>query len=83
MLYIGIDLHGKQFTVCIRDEAGNVTMRRQVSTRSGKADEFFEQVHGMGDGKYVAILEVCGFHDWLVDRLQEDKAWHTIVMSQT
>ena len=32
MLYLGIDLHGKQFTVCLRDDAGSVAMRRQVTT---------------------------------------------------
>lgn len=82
MLYLGIDLHGKQFTVCLRDEAGSVALRRQVSTRPAKVDAFFEQVHCMGDGKYVAILEVCGFHDWFVERLQEDEFCEEIVLIQ-
>jgi hypothetical protein len=33
MLYVGIDQHRKQLTVNIRDESGNVLVRRQVSTQ--------------------------------------------------
>ena len=44
MLYVGIDLHGKQITVCVRDEAGNVVLRRQVSTRPEKVAEFLEEL---------------------------------------
>jgi hypothetical protein len=32
MLYLGIDQHRKQLTVSVRNEAGDVTLRRQVST---------------------------------------------------
>ena len=32
MLYVGIDQHRKQLTVNVRDESGNVLLRRQVST---------------------------------------------------
>ena len=32
MLYLGIDLHAKQFTVNLRDENGEILLRRQVST---------------------------------------------------
>ncbi len=63
MLYIGIDLHLKQLTVCVRNEQGDVTLRRQVSTRPHKVREFLDELR-MLDGGYVAILEVCGFHDW-------------------
>ncbi len=33
MLYVGIDLHGKQMTVCARDEAGNVVLQRGKGQR--------------------------------------------------
>ena len=82
MLYIGIDLHAKQMTVCVRNEAGDITQRRQVSTRPAKVEEFLEQVHGMEDGKYAVILEVCGFHDWLVDRLHADPCCEEVVLIQ-
>ena len=32
MLYVGIDQHRKQLTVSVREESGNVILRRQVST---------------------------------------------------
>jgi transposase len=32
MLYLGIDQHRKQLTVSVRNEAGDVVLRRQVST---------------------------------------------------
>ena len=35
MLYLGIDQHRKQLTVCIRNESGDVIFRRQVSTAVG------------------------------------------------
>jgi hypothetical protein len=71
-LYIGNDLHGKQMTICIRDESGRVVLQRQVSTRPAKVEEFLEEVHRLGEGgQYVMALEVCGFHDWLVRRVYE------------
>jgi transposase len=82
MLYIGIDLHGKQLTVCIRDEGGNILVQRQVSTRPAKVEEFVEQVQQLGAGKYVVVLEVCGFHDWLVRRLRADARCQEVVLIQ-
>ena len=83
MLYVGIDLHGKQLTVCIRDEAGNAVLRRQVSTRPEKVEEFREEVRRLSeDGKYVVVLEVCGFHNWLVERLKADSSCREVVLIQ-
>lgn len=82
MLYIGIDLHSKQLTVSLRNEAGDVVLRRQVSTRSAKVEEFLEQVYELDDGRYVALLEVCGFQDWLVRRLQADERCQEVVLIQ-
>jgi transposase len=81
MLYIGIDLHGKQMTVCVRNEAGDAVLQRQVSTRPASVDEFLEQIHAAEGGEsYVALLEVCGFHDWLVKRLQGDDRCRDVVV---
>ena len=44
MLYLGIDLHRKQMTISLRNELGDVLLRRQVSTRREKVEEFLEQV---------------------------------------
>jgi transposase len=70
MLYLGIDLHAKQLTVNVRDEIGQVLIRRQVSTRGDEPRRFLEEVaRHAGESGYVAILEVCGFHDWLTELL--------------
>jgi hypothetical protein len=68
MQYLGIDLHLRQMTVSLRNQDGDVLLRRQVSTRWPKLAEFRQQLQqaGIADEKYVAIVEVCGFHDWLV-----------------
>ena len=44
MLYLGIDQHSKQITVCVREEAGEVILRRQVSTRREKMQAFFDSL---------------------------------------
>ena len=45
--------------------------RRQVSTRWAEVDPFLESLSQRSQlaGGYVAVIEVCGFHDWLVERL--------------
>ena len=45
MLYLGIDLHRKQRTVSLRNPDGDVLLRRQVSTRWPKVEEFREELH--------------------------------------
>jgi transposase len=36
----------------------------------------------MGEGGYWALLEVCGFHDWLVQRLHADADCREVVLIQ-
>jgi transposase len=55
--------------VCVRNQAGKVVLRRQVSTRPEKVSAFFEELVGR-NGQFMAILEVCGFNDWLIDLLR-------------
>ena len=69
MLYLAIDQHSKQITVCVRNDEGNEVLRRQVSTRPEKIREFFEQLTSI-DSDFLAILEVCGFNDWLLEQLR-------------
>lgn len=72
MLYLGIDQHRKQLTVCIRNEQGDVVFRRQVSTEWKRVRAFLIQVCKMaGTGGFVVILEICGFNNWLVKLLGE------------
>lgn len=83
MLYIGIDLHSQQLTVSVRNEEGSVVLRRQVSTRPGRVDEFLAEVQQIdGEQPYLALLEVCGFHDWLVNRLRKDPHCKDVVLIQ-
>jgi transposase len=72
MLYLGIDQHRKQLTVCVRNEAGDVIVRRQVSTEWERVRAFVAEI-GKRAGKagFVVIVEVCGFNDWLVKLLKE------------
>ena len=78
MLYLAIDQHAKQLTVCVRNEAGDTVLRRQVSTRPEKLEAFFDQFVAM-DSEFMAILEVCGFNDWLVEYLRK-RSCHEIVL---
>ena len=85
MLYLGIDLHSKQLTVSCRNESGDEVLRRQVSTRPQAVDQFLSQISGLAaaDGGWVAILEVCGFSDWLVDRLQTSDCRDVLLVQPT
>ncbi len=70
MLYLAIDQHSKQLTVNVRDESGHVVQRKQVSTRSSAPRDFLAALAVQaGPEGYVAIVEVCGFNDWLLDLL--------------
>ena len=84
MQYLGIDLHRKQMTVSLRNHNGDVLLRRQVSTRWPKLEEFRNQLHqALADGeKYVAVVEVCGFHDWLVQWLNRDERCLQVLVVQ-
>jgi transposase len=73
MLYLGIDQHGKQLTVNLRNEEGTAILKRQVSTEWKRVREFFDRLReeAREDGGFAAILEVCGFNDWLLEMLAE------------
>lgn len=73
MLYLAIDQHRKQLTVNLRQEDGDVLLRRQVSTRWTEVRAFLADVQARSAavGGYLVIVEVCGFNDWLLVLLQE------------
>ena len=73
MLYLAIDQHRKQLTVNLRNEQGDVLEKRQVSTQWPRVREYFAalQRRSMPEGGFVAIVEVCGFNDWLLKLLRE------------
>lgn len=73
MFYLGIDQHAKQLTINLRNAEGDAVLRRQVSTRPEKVLEFFEQLTQrclQENCRFQAILEVCGFNDWLIEMLK-------------
>ena len=82
MLYLAIDQHRKQLTVNVRNEQGDVLLKRQVSTEWPRVRGFLEEVRNMSvpEGGFIAILEVCGFNDWLLKLLVEYGCRETIVM---
>src|SRR6476469_9136597 len=84
MLFLGIDQHARQLTVSLRDEHGDVLLARQVSTEPQKVQAFFQQLtrERLRDGEsFVAVLEVCGFNDWLI-RMLQDYHCHKVILIQ-
>lgn len=84
MLYLGIDQHARQITISLRDENGDVQQARQVSTKPEKINAFFQQLtrDRLRDGEsFVAVLEVCGFNDWLI-RMLNDYRCHKVIVIQ-
>jgi transposase len=73
MLYLAVDQHRKQLTVNLRNEAGDVSLKRQLSTEWKRVREFMEEVRNRSvpEGGFVTIVEVCGFNDWFLKLLAE------------
>jgi len=84
MLYLGIDQHARQITISLRGESGDVLLARQVSTEPEKINAFFQQLTRerlRENEPFVAVLEVCGFNDWLI-RLLQDYRCHKVILIQ-
>jgi transposase len=84
MLYLGIDQHARQLTISLRDDHGDVLLARQVSTEPKKILAFFQQLthERLRNGEsFVAVLEVCGFNDWLIQMLH-DYHCHKVILIQ-
>ncbi len=83
MLYLGIDQHARQITISLRKEDGDVLQARQVSTQPAKINEFFQRLTRerlQGDDQFVAVLEVCGFNDWLIRMLRDYRCAKVILI---
>jgi transposase len=72
MLYIGIDQHKRHLTICVRNQQGGIVLRRQVKTAWLEVDRFLRLLQDRSgpENGYVAIVEICGFNDWLIRRLK-------------
>ncbi|MEL7500750.1 MAG: IS110 family transposase, partial [Planctomycetota bacterium] len=83
MFYLGIDQHAKQLTINLRDSNRDAVLRRQVSTQPEKVIEFFEALtrrcteHDCG---FWAIVEVCGFNDWLLEMLKNFRCQRIVLV---
>ena len=82
MLYLAIDQHRKQLTVSLRNEAGDVIERRQVSTEWPRVWAFFADLAARAstEGGWMAIVEVCGFNEWLLALLAESGAAEIVLV---
>lgn len=84
MLYLGIDQHAKQLTISLRNADGDVILKRQVSTQPKRCLEFFTKLQQKaGADGYVAIVEVCGFNDWLLELLPKYGCEQAILIQPT
>src|SRR6516164_5269383 len=84
MLYLGIDQHARQTPLSRRDDHGDVLLARQVSTQPDKIQAFFQQLTRdrlRADESFVAVLEVCGFNDWLIQVLHDYRC-HKVILIQ-
>ena len=83
MLYLGIDQHARQITISLRNDDGDVQQARQVSTHPEKIQAFFQQLTRdrlQHDDEFIAVLEVCGFNDWLIRMLQDYRCQRVILI---
>jgi len=85
MFYLGIDQHRKQLTVNLRDEEGTTLLRRQVSTAWLRVRAFLEEVRTLAEpaGGFWAMVEVCGFNDWLLQLLVEYGCREVVLVQPT
>jgi transposase len=82
MLYLAIDQHKNQMTINIRNEQGDVIQKGQVSTNHTDVDEFFDTFvkKARKHRGYMAIVEVCGFNDWLLEKLKQTQCSEIVVI---
>lgn len=82
MLYLAIDQHKAQLTVNLRNEQGDIILKDQISTDHDALDDFFADLvkRAARHRGFMAILEVCGFNDWLVERLKKIRCKEIVVV---
>jgi transposase len=82
MLYLAIDQHKTQLTINIRNEQGDVMQKGQVSTNHAEVDDFFVAFakKARKHRGYMAIVEVCSFNDWLLEKLKKTRCSEIVVI---
>ncbi len=83
MLFVGIDQHKRHLTICVRDEQGQINLRRQVSTKWEEIERFLASLRERAaeHSGYVAVVEVCGFNGWLIKHLEQRGCKRVCVIS--
>lgn len=82
MLYLAIDQHKAQLTINLRNEKGDVIQKEQISTNHDDINEFFTALKKQAAKTrgFMAIVEVCGFNDWLIEKLKKYKCSEIVVV---
>jgi transposase len=82
MLYLAIAQHKNQMTINIRNEQGDVIQKGQISTAHAEVDDFFAALvkKARKHRGYMAIVEVCGFNDWLLEKLKKTRCSEIVVI---
>ena len=82
MLYLAIDQHKNQMTINIRNEQGDDIQKGQISTAHADVDDFFVAFtkKARKHRGYMAIVEVCGFNDWLLEKLKKTQCSEIVVI---
>ena len=83
MLYLGIDQHARQITISLRDDDGDVVQARQSPLTLRRFWPFFQRFtrERLQNGEsFTAVLEVCGFNDWLLQLLHDFRCHKVIVI---
>jgi len=82
MLYLAIDQHKSQLTINLRNEHGDVIQKGQVRTNHADIDNFFGKLakRARQHRGFMAIVEICGFNDWLLEKLKKAKCSEIVVI---
>jgi transposase len=82
MLYLGIDQHKEQLTINLRNEQGDIVQKGQIKTVHADIDEFFGKLRKKARKHrgFMAIVEVCGFNDWLLKKLEQSDCSEIVVI---
>jgi len=82
MLYLAIDQHKNYLTINVRNEQGDVMQKGQISTNHVDLDDFFSTFakKARKHRGYMAIVEVCGFNDWLLDKFKKTRCSEIVVI---
>jgi hypothetical protein len=82
MLYLGIDQHRKQLAVSVRSEVGGLDPPAAGFDGMGSRASVFDELRRLAEveGGFVAIVEVCGFNDWLLKMLSEYGCRKTVLI---